>query len=102
MTSIFYEKGFVMGKTKIRKITWYRNGFYYLYEDGKIQKPDGYISDGISWRWLGLCKKLPFGRLEPIIFRKDCFDITDLKYTNGKYRYAVIDFDHGTKRIWSQ
>lgn len=83
-------------------LTWYRNGFYKLYEDGRIEKPDGYMSDGKSWKWIGLCIKKPFGRVGPTIPREQCFDIVDLKYKNGKYRYMVVDVDHGTTRLWAQ
>lgn len=81
---------------------WARHGWYKLYEDGRIEKPDGYLSDGKSWEWVGLVEKKPYGKLGQIIPRDKCFDIKELKYKNGNYRYCVVDLDHGTTRIWQQ
>ena len=85
-------------------IPWYRHGWYRLYSDGKIQKPDGYLSDGKSWEFIGLLKIIPFGRYGEFIKREDCFKIPEkeLYYKNGKPRYHVVDIDHGSQRIWSQ
>jgi hypothetical protein len=80
------------------------NGYYYkLYYDGRIEKPDGYISDGKSWEFVGFVERLPFGRIGPIIKREDCFAIpeTEFKFKNGTQKYRVVDRDHGTLRIWS-
>ena len=79
------------------------NGCYYkLYYDGRIEKPDGYMSDGKSWEFVGLVECLPFGRIGPIITREDCFAIPEkeFKFKNGKQKYRVVDRDHGTLRIW--
>ena len=29
-------------------------GYYRLFKDGRIEKPDGYMSDGKSWEFVGL------------------------------------------------
>ena len=76
--------------------------WYKLFRDGKIQKPDGYTSDGKSWEFVGFVERLPFGRLGPIIPRKECFSIPekDFKFKNGEQKYRVVDRDHGTLRVW--
>lgn len=78
------------------------NGYYKLYSDGRIEKPDGYISDGKSWEFVGLVERFPFGRIGPIIKREDCFKIpeTEMKFKNGTDKYRVVDRDHQTLRIW--
>ena len=78
------------------------NEYYKLYFDGRIEKPNGYISDGKSWEFVGLVERLPFGRIGPIIKREDCFAIPekDFKFKNGKQKYRVVDRDHGTLRVW--
>jgi hypothetical protein len=83
-------------------IVWKRNGFYKLYKDGRIQKPDGYISDGKSWEFIGFREKKPFGRLGKLIPREQVFMMNekDFYYKNGKARYCVVDIDHSTTRIW--
>ena len=88
----------------MKVISWYRNGWYTLHEDGRIEKPDGYISDGKSWEFIGFHKKLPFGMIGKLIPREECFKIDpkDLRFKNGKTKYLVADKDHGTTRIWMQ
>jgi hypothetical protein len=83
-------------------ITYYSNGYYKLFKNGKIQKPDGYISDGKSWEFIGLKKKLPFGNTGHLIPREECFNIPkwDMKFKNGVQKYVVVDRDHGTLRTW--
>lgn len=85
-------------------IVWERNGFYKLYKDGKIEKPDGYISDGKSWEFIGLLEKKPYGKTGFVIPREEVFkmDKSDLYYKNGNPKYYVVDIDHGTRRIWMQ
>lgn len=87
-----------------RYIVMYRRGigWFKLYEDGKIEKPDGYLSDGKNWEFVGLVERLPFGRIGPIIKREDCFAIPvpHLRFKNGTERYRVVDRVHGTLRIW--
>jgi hypothetical protein len=89
-----------------RCIFWYRNGWHKLHEDGTIEKPDGYLSDGKTWEFVGLLEKMPFGRYGRLIPREELFNVNtpmpDLKYKNGNYRFNVVDIDHGTRRIWSQ
>jgi hypothetical protein len=77
-------------------------GYYRLFKDGRIEKPDGYMSDGKSWEFVGLVERLPFGRIGPIIKREDCFAIPKaaMKFKNGTQKYRVVDRDHGTLRIW--
>lgn len=89
-------------KNEARFITWFVNGApYKLHEDGRIEKPDGYISSARQWQFIGLIKRLPFGRGE-FIPREECFDIPpeDFKFKNGMNRYMVVDMDHGLKRVW--
>ena len=84
-------------------ITMVSNGGYYrLFKDGRIEKPDSYMSDGKSWEFVGLVERLPFGRIGPIIKREDCFAIPEkeFKFKNGEQKYRVVDRDHGTLRIW--
>ncbi len=86
-------------------IYWKRGGGWYkLYKDGRIEKPDGYISDGKSWEFIGLQEKKPFGNLGQLIKREELFKMKeeDFYFKNGKPKYYVIDKDHGTIRIWSQ
>lgn len=80
-----------------------RSQYFKLYRDGRIEKSNGYISDGKSWEFVGFVEQLPFGRIGPIIEREDCFSIPeeDMKFKNGSQRYRVVDRDHGTLRIWT-
>ena len=87
----------------INSLLWYRNGYYELYEDGAIEHK-GILYDK-DWLWLGLVKKLPFGRIsQEIIPRSECIKMThsELYYKNGKPKYYVIDINRGTSRIWLQ
>lgn len=75
-----------------------------FYSDGRIQKPDGYVSDGKSWEFVGIRKNLPFGRVGPLIPRDTVFnaltsDILPWRHKNGKMRYRIQDNDHGTTRF---
>lgn len=83
-------------------VVFSKGSYYKLYSDGRIEKPDGYISDGKSWEFVGFVKRLSFGRIGPIIKREDCFKIpkTEMKFKNGTSKYRVVDRDHGTLRIW--
>ncbi len=90
---------------KVESINYYINGWYTLYADGRIQKPDGYVSDGKSWEWVGMVEKRPFGHISSIISRDEFLkhkDDLNMKYKNGNDRYLVVDRDHGTIRVWSK
>jgi len=88
--------------TDMETLCWKRGTNYYdLYADGRIGKDDGYMSDGKSWEFVGLVEVKPFGMLGPVIPRKECFALkNDLYFQNGKYKYRVVDKDHGTTRVW--
>lgn len=69
--------------------------------DGRIQKPDGYIE---TWNFVGIRKKLPFGKVGPLIPRQEVFEkltesILPWRHKNGKMRYVIEDNDHGTRRF---
>lgn len=56
-----------------------------------------------SWRLIGFKEVKPFGNMsgtiEPQRFTSD--DIrNNMRFKNGKGRYYVVDYDHGTQRIW--
>jgi hypothetical protein len=53
-----------------------------------------------GWRFVGVVKQLPFGRLGPIIPPEKVLEIKDWLFKNGKPKYRVIDIDHGTVRVW--
>ena len=91
----------------MKGLYWYRNGWFTLYENGQIEKPDKYTSDGKSWEFVGLVEKKPFGKVGHLIPRDEVFSNygyynSNLRYKNGKYRYYVVDMDHGTRRTWMQ
>lgn len=85
-------------------IVWERNGYYKLFKDGRIQKPDGYMSDGKLWEFVGLLEKKPYGKTGFVISRGEVFKMEekDFYYKNGKPKFYVVDIDHGTRRIWMQ
>ncbi|TET97731.1 MAG: hypothetical protein E3J23_08615 [Candidatus Stahlbacteria bacterium] len=94
---------------EFKKLVWTtnRNEFYTFYETGQIKKPDGYLSDGKSWEFVGLLERKPFGHGGVFIGRKQIFENLDfyrdnknMKYKNGKNKYIVVDDDHGTYRNW--
>lgn len=105
----YRRKAFISVREKVNKmkqdyLVWHRggSGWYKLFKDGRIEKPDGYMSDGKSWEFVGLVEKRPFGRVGPLIEREECFKmyVDQLKFKNGKMKYLVVDRDSGTIRIW--
>lgn len=52
-----------------------------------------------AWRLMGFAPILPFGRIGSPIPPDDMLD-KNMRYQNRKGAYAVVDYDHGTYRIW--
>lgn len=96
---------------KLKKLVWTTNRreFWAFYENGQIKKPDGYLSDGKSWEFVGLLERKPFGHCGIFISRRTIFenlgfyrDNANMKFKNGKNKYVVVDKDHGTFRNWGE
>jgi hypothetical protein len=55
-----------------------------------------------QWRLRGLVRYNNFGyRVEFVPFPQ-CMKITDMRYKNGKAKWRVADYDHGTNREWGE
>lgn len=56
----------------------------------------------LKWRLIGFCEIQKFGRLGRLIKPLELLESKDLNMTfkNGKGRYVLIDYDHGTMRQW--
>lgn len=83
--------------------------YFAIYTDGEtypVVKRDGeyliarqHSSDfSGQWKFLGVVdRRKPTLRLDP----EDTLKISDWKFKNGNPRYAVVDYDHGSTRVWA-
>jgi hypothetical protein len=84
---------------------------YFLHTDREHYRVsvNGFISRACQnwqysgqWRLRGLARRNNFGyRVEFVPFPQ-CMSITDMRHKNGKPKWVVCDFDHGTDREWGE
>ena len=80
------------------------NEWMWANEKGEIwRKLDGSIcvNPSSDWRLLGAVRYNNFGH---IVERADFSELKNLngdwQYKNGKQKWHVMDYDHGSKRMW--
>ncbi len=90
---------------RLYRLTTPYGATYYIHEQGRIERgdmPDMRPSD--DWRLIGLARTGPgyaFGsRVCSFEQLADRLDSLQFRYKNGRPRYTVIDFDHGSARVW--
>ena len=72
-----------------------------LHDNGQIERP-GCVAPSEKWRIVGAVRFNNFGHevervsLDDILAGK----IKDWKHKNGKQKWHVVDFDHGSIRVW--
>lgn len=77
--------------------------YYTIDENDNITTHNWPVPSG-SWKCLGLCKVLAFGRIgwcqtleEVLVQHPD----GNLRYKNGRGKFYLRDYDHGTVGTWS-
>jgi hypothetical protein len=80
------------------------NEYWKLHDNGQIERtcPDGYhVAPSEQWRVVGAIRRNNFGYT---VERFTLADVLENKITwrhkNGKQRVHIVDFDHGTRRVW--
>mgnify|MGYP000089031303 CR=1 FL=1 len=83
---------------------------YWVTAEGNISKAfDPFTQEWVQpknaafsqqWKLAGFAPILPFGRVGAIQPAMELVD-HDMRYQNGRGRYAAVDVDHGTMRLWS-
>jgi len=75
--------------------------YWKLHDDGAIERPGLVKPNAATWRVLGAVRFNNFGH------EVERFTLADVlaggirwKHANGAQRVHVIDFDHGTQRVW--
>jgi hypothetical protein len=81
--------------------------FYEITENGQICKGPNNVQPSEHWKMLGIIRRNNFGNVvESIGFdrlsKMSPNEINSIKwkYKNGKSRWTLRDFDHGTMREW--
>lgn len=84
----------------MRKII-YGNKYWKLHDNGFIERP-GLVKGSERWRVTSAVRYNNFGCIVERASLQDILDgkITGWQFKNGKQRWHVCDFDHGTNRVW--
>ena len=85
------------------QMTIVRGGHYYYMdtETGNISSDT--MEESKEWRVVGAVKYNNFGHITARAYLADIVagNINDWTYRNGKQKWHVMDYDHGTHRIWN-
>lgn len=75
--------------------------YWILHENGNIERP-GLVSGSERWRVTGAVRFNNFGHVVERASLEDiqAGNIEEWQYKNGKQRWHVCDYDHGTGRVW--
>lgn len=81
----------------------YGSEYMFLHEDGCISRPAINMGPSGQWRIVGAVTLNNFGHT---VRRYSLADIQSgaeiqWRHGNGKQKTFVIDFDHGTRRVWT-
>lgn len=73
---------------------------YLIHAEGMIQRMDMPFTPTKQWRLIGITlvtggPMIAYKNITPEWLAK-----AELLYKNGKPRYTVVDFDHGSQRVW--
>jgi hypothetical protein len=73
---------------------------YRIHENGRIERTDMKLTPSDSWRLLGIKhvtrnEYIQFEQITPALVQN-----LNLTYKNGNPQYTVVDYDHGTRRMW--
>lgn len=74
----------------------------YADSSGRIERP-GLVSGSDSWRILGAVRVNNFGHVVERFTLADLLERADSipwRFRNGKQRTHVVDYDHGSRRVW--
>lgn len=72
---------------------------YLVTEEDNIIRTDIDHSPSGKWKAVGVVEVLPFGRLGDMQSLESVAE-TNMRFKNGKGRFMLVDFDHGSQRIW--
>lgn len=71
-----------------------------LHADGRIERP-GLVAPSGSWRVLGAVRFNNFGAVAERFTLQEVLTVPiRWHHKNGKQRVHVVDWDHGTRRVW--
>lgn len=77
--------------------------YYNIHDNGNIERLDIKHTPSNNWRCWGFCEIKPFGHLGKRITPAELLECSDYGHTtfkNGRGKYYLIDYDHGTYRLW--
>jgi len=78
----------------------YGGEYWRLHDNGQIERP-GLVSPSDSWRVVGAVRLNNFGHTVQRFTLADVLSgRIEWKHKNGKQRVHILDFDHGTIRMW--
>jgi len=72
---------------------------YVLKCNNRLDKTNASIQDLKTWQIIGIEEILPFNNLGRLISISEAVNISCFTFKNGNPKYAIIDIDHGTRRI---
>ena len=73
--------------------------YYIIDEHSRINRLDMKFTPSDGWRCVGFREVLAFGYRGPIISTEELIR-KDVRFKNGKGRFVMVDYDHGTHREW--
>ena len=73
--------------------------YYIIDEQNHICRTDGKFTPTSNWRCIGFREVLAFGNRGPIISPEELIR-KDVRFKNGRGKFVMVDFDHGTCREW--
>ena len=86
-----------------RQMTIVRNGLYYYMDVNTGNISSDTLNESGEWRVVGAVKYNNFGQITARAYLADIIagNIKDWQYKNGKQKWHVMDYDHGTHKIWN-
>jgi hypothetical protein len=77
---------------------------YYIHNNGDIERTDMSFTPSGQWRFVALAVTGPgfaFGKRANVTLSDLASGDVPTVYKNGSPRFTVIDYDHGTHRLWA-
>lgn len=77
--------------------------YYDIHDNGNIERLDIKHTPSNNWQCIGFRKIKPFGYTGVIITPADLLQRSEngrTTFKNGKGKYILVDYDHGTVREW--
>ena len=73
--------------------------YYVIDEQNRICRTDVKFPPTSAWRCIGVREVRAFGNRGPIIPLNEAIK-HDTRFKNGRGKFVMVDFDHGTCREW--